>query len=62
MPVETGQRPTVSTRENLLRAAIDLLNREGRGAVSTRAVSAAAGIRSRTAGLREALRDGGTRP
>jgi AcrR family transcriptional regulator len=41
-PVEA----TEGARERLLKAALDLLIREGRGAVSTRAVSAAAGVRA----------------
>lgn len=40
--------PAARTRERILRAAADLLAREGRAAVSTRAVSAAAGIQPPT--------------
>ncbi|MFI6359781.1 TetR/AcrR family transcriptional regulator [Streptomyces sp. NPDC050743] len=39
---------TVRTRERILHAAADLLTREGRAAVSTRAVSAAAGVQPPT--------------
>lgn len=39
---------TVSTKERLLRAGLDLLAREGREALSTRAVSAAAGVQAPT--------------
>lgn len=42
-PAETGD-----TRDRILRAAADLLDREGREAVSTRAVSAAAGVQAPT--------------
>lgn len=39
---------TADTRERVLRAAADLLTREGRDALSTRAVSAAAGVQAPT--------------
>ncbi|MQY38757.1 hypothetical protein SRB17_67710 [Streptomyces sp. RB17] len=39
---------TAQTRERILHAAADLLTREGRAAVSTRAVSAAAGVQPPT--------------
>src|SRR4051812_28737058 len=48
MKVETARTPTATTRERLLRAAADLLTSGGRDAVSTRAVSAAAGVRAPT--------------
>jgi AcrR family transcriptional regulator len=48
MKAGTVQSPTVSTRKRLLRAAADLLTREGRVAVSTRVVSAAAGVQPPT--------------
>jgi AcrR family transcriptional regulator len=48
MQAETVETPTVTTRERLLRAAADLLTSGGRDAVSTRAVSAAAGVRAPT--------------
>ena len=47
MKIETNE-PLPTTRERVLRAAADLLTREGRGAVSTRAVSAAAGVQPPT--------------
>ncbi|MGW5360812.1 TetR/AcrR family transcriptional regulator [Actinopolymorpha pittospori] len=44
----TTKTPTGSTRERLLRAGLDLLARGGREALSTRAVSAAAGVQAPT--------------
>jgi AcrR family transcriptional regulator len=48
MKAKTVQSPEVSTRERLLRATTDLLARKGRVTVSTRAVSAGAGVRTPT--------------
>ncbi|MDX3077172.1 helix-turn-helix domain-containing protein [Streptomyces sp. MI02-7b] len=44
----TAQASAPGTRERLLRAAADLLSQGGRDAVSTRAVSAAAGVQAPT--------------
>lgn len=40
--------PTIDTRERILRAAVELLTRGGRQALSTRAISAAAGVQAPT--------------
>jgi AcrR family transcriptional regulator len=44
VPAKTVPSPAADTRERVLKAAADLLVREGRDGLSTRAVSAAAGV------------------
>jgi AcrR family transcriptional regulator len=48
MPAETDISPAPTTRDRILRAAAALLEREGRDALSTRAVGTAAGVQAPT--------------